>query len=95
MSITWTSFSYEYLFHPDTEEQQIEKAANDFIKKLKQNAECKFKIFYDTFGLHVNPTWQEIRKNLISTSYFSKIIKTKSTTHCHELVKTLLYGKSR
>jgi len=66
------------------EELKIDAFTTQAIKNLEKN----------TIGQHDNVNWHEARKNRLTASNFGSVICRKSTTSCHNLVKTLLYNKN-
>lgn len=81
---------------PDIAEEELKLKKEQFLAKLKEKISTEDKrkrIEEQTRGQHENRMWHELRLNYLTASTFGTVIKRKSSTPCHNLVKRLLYNK--
>ncbi|KAK4880364.1 hypothetical protein RN001_008510 [Aquatica leii] len=81
---------------PDMPHDQLEQKCKIYLQKLQErftSHEDQQQIEKETRGQHENIKWREIRQNCLTASNFGTVIKRRPSTHCHNLVKRLLYGK--
>lgn len=63
-----------------------------FLRKLKLTIEEIEDLQIMTIGQADSMLWKEERRKRITASNFGKICKMRASTHCQNIVKTLLYG---
>ncbi|KAF2891109.1 hypothetical protein ILUMI_15064, partial [Ignelater luminosus] len=75
---------------------ELEKECQLYLEKLKcrvSNSEDRDHIQQMTRDQHGSADWRELRRTKLTASNFGEVIKRKPSTHCHNLVKRLLYHK--
>lgn len=81
---------------PDMTSDQFASGKEAFLQKLRERVSCQLdqqRIEESTRGQHENVLWRDIRKDYLTASNFGSIIKKRPQTHCHNVVKRLLYGR--
>ncbi|KAI4454827.1 exonuclease phage-type/recb c-terminal domain-containing protein [Holotrichia oblita] len=79
---------------PDINTVEMIQKTELFLNTLNVRAslpENRNNIEISTRGQHDNSYWKELRKSYLTASNFGQVIKRKADTHCHNLVKKLLY----
>lgn len=79
-----TKEDFKFNVNKKLEELKKHSFSTETIEQLQKN----------TIGQHDNVVWHEAKKNRLTASNFGTVICRKSTTSCHNLVKTLLYSKN-
>lgn len=81
----------------DVSEDELMRRCQTIVQKLKEDVSSKEKadiLQHDTCGQRTNIKWLEARKNRLTSSNFSLVIKRKLKTSPHNLIKKLLYTTS-
>ncbi|KAK4887438.1 hypothetical protein RN001_003709 [Aquatica leii] len=77
-------------------EDELREACKLYLEKIVQRSNSLEKIKeieHDTRGQHENPRWQELRKDCLTASNFGVVVKRRTSTSCHNLIKRLLYSQ--
>nr|CAI5863127.1 unnamed protein product [Callosobruchus analis] len=86
-------------YGPDAAQEDIDtfemkRKCSDFIRNLAARVSSQSKvddIEIMTRGQHINEKWREMRRDYLTASNFGKVVKRRTATPCHNLVKQLLY----
>lgn len=78
----------------DISDDEMKTKCDLFLKRLTEQVSTVEKvneIEKATIGQHENVKWRELRRDFLTASNFGKVLKRRSKTPCHNLVKSLLY----
>ncbi|KOB65541.1 Uncharacterized protein OBRU01_22709 [Operophtera brumata] len=78
---------------PDMSNEMMEEAKKLFLKNLEKNEYQRKQIERDTIFQSDSSEWLELRRNLLTSSNFGKIIKRRSNISCSNIVRDLIYKK--
>ncbi|KAL0821591.1 hypothetical protein ABMA28_005043 [Loxostege sticticalis] len=80
--------------HPDMDDASFERSKTQILEILKQNSLIKDKIQEETVLQRDNTRWMELRRKMLTASWFGAVITRRESSKCAPLVKRILSQKS-
>lgn len=74
---------------------QLETAKNNFLQQLDEDRQNREAILIQTKGQRCNNRWSEIRQNLLTSSYFGRILKVRNRKSYSKIVDDILYHNNQ
>lgn len=74
---------------------QLEIAKKNFLQELDENRENREDIQVQTKGQRFNCRWSEVRQNLLTSSYFGRILKARNRKSYSKIVEDILYHNNQ
>lgn len=76
----------------DMSERALEVAMNIEMEKIEANRIDRDTILTSTYGQKLNQKWKQIRKKLINSNYFARIIKARGPKSYQKILEEMLYS---
>lgn len=76
---------------PDMDPESFELAKTTFLKNLEKTEEQRRDIQESTKLQSESGEWMELRRKLLTSSNFGKVVKRRKTNPCANMVKNMLY----
>lgn len=74
---------------------QMETAKTNFLQQLDEDKQRREAIEIQTNGQRRNTRWSEIRQNLLTSSYFGRILNARSRKSYSKIVEDILYHNNQ
>lgn len=79
---------------PDIDEEMMLRSKEAFLRNLRKSSEERERIAKETVLQSGCSEWLELRRNILTSSNFGRVIKRRLYTSCQNIVKDILYKKS-
>lgn len=77
---------------PDTDQCEFNRQKEKILNEMKEVTLWRDYIQKATIDQYQNTQWNEIRKKLLTASYFDRIICQRTDAGCENIVKSILYN---
>lgn len=76
----------------DLSERALEISMRNELDKLETNRINRETILLSTYGQKLNQKWREVRKKMVNSNYFSRIINSRGPQSYQKLLDEILYS---
>lgn len=70
---------------------QLELAKNNFMEQLQRDRQNRVAVEFKTRGQRYNTKWSEVRQNLLTSSYFGRILNARNRKSYQKIVEDIIY----
>lgn len=70
---------------------QLELAKKNFLEQLDRNRQNRVQLEMMTRGQRYNSKWSEVRQNMLTSSYFGRILNARNRKSYQKIVEDILY----